>query len=223
MQTTGYGRSTGEPCAAHETPIVYVVDSDTAVAESLDVLICARGWRVQTAASAEEFLNRPRGGGPCCLLVDARLPGLSGLELQQILAGRVEMPIIFMSAHADIQTVVRAMKAGAFEFLVKPRAAEVIVATLSAAIDRSRDELQSLARVRSLEERYQSLSNRERDVMRLVVAGRLNKQVGLELGISIITVKSHRGRVMRKMRARSFMELFAMAAGLRMSEAVGGV
>ena len=214
MHTTGYGGSTRERCTAHETPIVYVVDGDTTTAESLDVLISSQGWRIQTAASAEEFLARPRTLAPCCLLLEAHLSGLSGLDLQRTLADQPEMPIIFMSAHADTQTAVQAMKAGALEFLVKPCAAEMIVTTLAVAMDRSREELQNLARVRALEERYQSLSRRERDVMRLVVAGRMNKQVGLELGITEITVKSHRGRMMRKMRARSFVELITMAAWL---------
>lgn len=212
---TRYGcLTTQERCTAYETPIVYVVDSDTTTAESLDLLVSARGWRVRTAASAEEFLAQPRMPVPSCLVLEAHLPGLSGLDLQRTLADQPEMPVIFMSAQADTQTVVQAIKAGALEFLVKPCAPEVLVSTLEAAIERSREELQNLVKVRLLEERYQSLSHRERDVMRLVVAGRLNKQVGVELGITEITVKAHRGRVMRKMRARTFAELIGMAASL---------
>src|SRR5215472_16979877 len=125
MHTTGYVRSTRERCTAHETPTVYVVDGDTTVAEPLDELISARGWRVQTAVSAEEFLAQPRTPAPSCLLLEAHLPGLSGLDLQRTLAAQPEMPLIFMSARADTQTAVQAMKAGALEFLVKPCAAEV--------------------------------------------------------------------------------------------------
>jgi FixJ family two-component response regulator len=199
---------------SHETPIVYVVDGDTTTAESLEALISPRGWRVRSAESAEEFLAQARMPVPSCLVLEAHLSGLSGLDLQRALADQPEMPVVFMSARADTQTVVRAIRAGALEFLVKPCAPETLISTLAAAIERSREELQNVAQVRLLEERYQSLSHRERDVMRLVVSGRLNKQVGVELGITEITVKAHRGRVMRKMRARTFAELIGMAATL---------
>jgi FixJ family two-component response regulator len=197
---------------AHETPIVYMVGSEPGDAESLDSSICSRGWGAQIAMSAEEFLARPRIPAPSCLLLEADLPGLSSLELQAILADQLELPIIFMSNHADTQTAVQAMKAGAFEFLLRPCPAEVIMAAVAAAIGHSQNELHNLAQMRSFEERYESLSRRERDVMKLVVAGRLNKHIALDLRISEVTVKVHRGRVMRKMRAGSLAELVFMSA-----------
>lgn len=198
-----------------ETPIVYVVDSDAAVREALELLIRSAGFQARTAASAEEFLASPRVAAPCCLVVELRLPGWSGLELQRSVGERTEMPVIFLSAHVDIQATVQAMKAGALEFLTKPFVGDVLMHAIRHAIERSQSELRVLARARALQERYESLSHREREVMNLVVCGRLNKQVGGELGISEITVKAHRGRLMRKMRAGSLAELVNMAANIR--------
>jgi FixJ family two-component response regulator len=198
-----------------ETPIVFVVDSDAAVRESLELLSRAAGFRVRTAASAEEFLASPRVTAPCCLVMDLRLPGLSGLELQQRVSDRTEMPVIFMSAHVDIQATVQAMKAGALEFLIKPSVGDVLMHAIRHAVERSQAQLRQLTQVHALQQRYESLSRRERQVMNLVVRGRLNKQVGGELGISEITVKAHRGKLMRKMQAGSLAELVHMAANIR--------
>jgi FixJ family two-component response regulator len=194
--------------------IVYVVDSDVALRASLEVLIRSAGWEPQSAGSAEEFLARPRVMRPNCLLVELRLPGASGLDLQKFVLERTEMPIIFMSREADVRATVHAMKAGAFEFLTKPLAPDLLSSTIRHALERSHGTLRHLAQIQSLEERYESLSRREREVMSLVVSGRLNKQVGGELGISEITVKAHRGKMMRKMQASSFAELVSMAASL---------
>jgi FixJ family two-component response regulator len=173
------------------------------------------GWQTSSASSAEEFLALPRAMTPGCLVAETNLPGLSGLELQRRVIDRTEMPIIFLSNHADVLATVQAMKAGAFEFLTKPFVGEVLLQAIQQAIERSRAALCHLARTRALQERYESLSAREREVMSLVVAGRLNKQVGGELGISEITVKAHRGKMMRKMQATSFAELVNMAASIR--------
>lgn len=197
-----------------EMPIVFVVDADASVRETLERLMHSAGLRCQTAASAEEFLASPRAITPSCLLVDVNLPGVGGLELQRLVFDRTELPIIFMSGLADVQATVQAMKAGAFDFLIKPFVADVLLQAVHEAIERSREEIRHLSTMRALQHRYQSLSRRERQVMRLVVSGRLNKQVGGELGISEITVKAHRGKLMRKMQAGSFAELVNMAASL---------
>jgi FixJ family two-component response regulator len=198
-----------------EAPLVFVVDGDAAVREQLELLIRSAGWEARTAASAEEFLEQERGAAPSCLLVELELPGSSGLELQQLVADRTDMPIIFMSSRVDIQATVRAMKGGAFEFLSKPLAPAVLLDAIRGALERSDAQRLQFARIQALRQRYDSLSRREREVMSLLVRGRLNKQVGGELGISEITVKAHRGRMMRKMHASSFAELVTMAASLR--------
>ncbi len=194
--------------------LVFVVDDDLSVRESLEGLIRTAGWRPETFASAQEFLSRPRATVPCCLVLDVTLPGLTGLELQQQLAERTEMPIIFITGHGDVPTSVRAMKAGAVEFLTKPFKDDVLLDAIRSAIERSRVALSLDSEVRALRTRYESLTPRERDVMVLVVAGLLNKQVGGQLGISEITVKAHRGQVMRKMKADSLPDLVTMAARL---------
>ena len=200
---------------APETPVVFVVDSDAAVRESLEELIRSAGWQPRTAASAEQFLAGPRVSAPSCLLVELRLPGLSGLDLQRLVLDRTEMPVMFMSGHVDIPATVQAMRSGALEFLTKPFVGDVLLHAIRHAIERSRATLQHLRQIRVLQERYELLSRRERDVMRLVVCGRLNKQVGGELGISEITVKAHRGKLMRKMQASSLAQLVNLAASLR--------
>jgi FixJ family two-component response regulator len=199
--------------------IVFVVDDDVSVRESLELLIRTAGWQPETYASAQEFLSRPRPMVPCCLVLDVNLPGLSGLELQEQLAERTDMPIIFITGHGDVPMTVRAMKAGAVEFLTKPFQDDVLLDAIRGAIERSRAALHQSSEMRALRDRHASLTPREREVMELVVSGLLNKQVGGELGISEITVKAHRGRMMRKMKADSLPDLVTMAArlGLRFS------
>ena len=196
------------------TSIVFVVDDDVSVRESLELLIRAAGWQPETFASALEFQSRPRPTVPCCLVLDVTLPGLSGLELQQRLVERTDMPIIFITGHGDVPMSVQAMKAGAVEFLTKPFTNDVLLDAIGGAIKRSRTAVRQEAELRVLRSAYASLTPREREVMALVVSGLLNKQVGGELGISEITVKAHRGQVMRKMKADSLPELVTMAARL---------
>jgi FixJ family two-component response regulator len=194
--------------------IVFVVDDDVSVRESLELLIKSAGSQPKTFASAQEFLSRPQPTVPCCLVLDVTLPGLNGLELQQRLAGRTDMPIIFITGHSDVPMTVQPMKAGAVEFLTKPFKDEVLLDAIRGAIERSRAALRLGAEMRALRTCYESLTPREREVMTLVISGLLNKQVGGELGISEITVKAHRGQVMRKMKADSLPDLVTMAARL---------
>ena len=202
---------------ANPTPIVFVVDDDISVRESLELLIRCAGWQPETFASAQEFLARPRLLVPSCLVLDVTLPGLNGLDLQKRIAvDRIDMPIIFITGYGDVPTTVQAMKAGAVEFLTKPFGDDVLLSAIRHAIERSRVALGHEAEMQVLRDRYASLTPREREVMALVASGLLNKQVGSELGISEITVKAHRGQVTRKMKADSIADLVNMAARLRL-------
>ena len=198
------------------TPVVFVVDDDVSVREALEPLIRYAGWQPETFASAQEFLDRPRLTVPSCLVLDVSLPDLNGLDLQKRIVDRTDMPIIFITGHGDVPMTVRAMKAGAVEFLTKPFDDEALLSAIRNAIERSEAALGDEANLRVLRERYASLSPREREVMSLVVSGLLNKQVGGELGISEITVKAHRGRVMQKMKAASLADLVTMGARLHL-------
>jgi FixJ family two-component response regulator len=199
----------------HGNPVVFVVDDDASVRRSLALLIDSAGWHAQTFASAHEFLAYPPAIAPSCLVLDVTLPDLNGLELQKRLAGdRIHMPIIFISAYGDVPMTVRAMKAGAMEFLTKPLGTEALLNAIGLAIERSSAVLAEEAAMRSLRECHASLTCREREVLALVVTGLLNKQIGAELDISEITVKAHRGSMMRKMRANSLAHLVNMAAKL---------
>ena len=205
------------------TPIVFVVDDDISVRESLESLIRFAGWQPQIFASAREFLPRPPVLVPSCLVLDVMLPDLNGLDLQKRLAtDRVAMPIIFITGHGDVPMAVRAMKAGAVEFLNKPYSDEMLLSAIQQAIECSDAALRREAEMRSIRDSYASLSNRERQVMALVVRGLLNKQVGAELGISEITVKAHRGNMMRKMKADSLPGLVNMAARLDLASTPKG-
>ena len=203
------------PLMSGGTPIVYVVDDDISVRESLESLIRFAGWQPQIFASAQEFLPRPPVFVPSCLVLDVMLPDFNGLDLQKRLTtDRVAMPIIFISGHGDVPTAVSAMKAGAVEFLNKPYSDEMLLSAIQKAIECSDAALRREAEMRSIRDRYASLSARERQVMALVVRGLVNRAVGSELFITEITVKVHRGNVMRKMRADSLPALVNMAAML---------
>ncbi|HTX15895.1 MAG TPA: response regulator [Candidatus Baltobacteraceae bacterium] len=200
---------------SHPAPIVFVVDDDISVRESLELLLRCEGWQTETFASAREFLLRPRPLVPSCLVLDVSLPDLNGLDLQKRLTlERADMPIMFITGYADVPTSVRAMKAGAVEFLTKPFKQNALLGAIREGLERSRLALARDMEMRILRNRCASLTRRERQVMALVVSGLLNKQVGGELGISEITVKAHRGQVMRKMEAESFADLVKIAAKL---------
>ena len=200
---------------SQQKPIVFVVDDDISVRESLELLIKFAGWQPETFASAEDFLARPRSISPNCLVLDVSLPNLSGLDLQKLItADRTEMPIIFITGHGDIPMTVQAMKAGAVEFLTKPIDDSLLLSAIRNAIKRSTAAVDDQAELQVLRKYHESLTPREREVMRLVVSGMLNKQIGLKLGISEITVKAHRGKMMLKMKAESVADLVKMAVRL---------
>ena len=205
---------------SQQQPIVFVVDDDVSVRESLELLIKFAGWQPETFASAGEFLARPRTATPNCLVLDISLPDLNGLELQKLIASdRTDMPIIFITGHGDVPMTVQAMKAGAVEFLTKPFDDEVLLSAILHAIKRSAAVLDDQAEIAALSSSYESLTPREQDVLQLVVAGMLNKQIGLKLGISEITVKAHRGKMMQKMKADSLADLVKTALRLGLAPA----
>jgi FixJ family two-component response regulator len=217
MNFSEYASPRSRPPTTPAIPIVFVIDDDLSVRESLELLIRSAGWQSNLSASAEEFLARPRVFTPSCLLLDVNLPDINGRDLQKLIADRAELPIIFITGHGDIPMAVQAIKAGAVEFLTKPLVGEVLLSAVRHALTRSHTALRHEAQLSVLRDRYMSLSLREREVMAFVVSGRLNKQVAGELGISEITVKQHRGKMMRKMKADSLADLVNMAAGLRIA------
>jgi FixJ family two-component response regulator len=212
-----FGRDIGMTNYSKISPTVFVVDDDISIRESLKSLIRSEGWRPETFGSAQEFLACPRTDAPSCLVLDVALPGLNGLELQKRIAReRSEMPIIFVTGHHDIPTTVQAMKAGAVEFLTKPYDVDVLLGAIREGLERSRVGLEREIEMRELRSRYASLTHRERQIMAFVAFGYLNKQAGSELGISEVTVKTHRGHVMKKMKAESFAGLVRMAMRLHL-------
>jgi FixJ family two-component response regulator len=197
---------------SEDRAIVFVVDDDLSMRRSLETLLRSVGHDVQLFSSAQEFMNAARSDVPGCLVLDVRLPGMSGLTFQQELTkAGVALPIIFITGHGDVPMTVRAMKAGAAEFLTKPFDDQVLLDAIHAAIERDRARRRDAASLAALQARYRELTERERQVMKLVVAGRVNKQIAAELGLSVVTVKVHRGQVMRKMLAKSVAELVRMA------------
>jgi len=200
------------------TSIVFVVDDDISVRESLELLVRCEGWQPEIFSSAQDFLTRRRVAVPHCLVLDISLPDGNGLEVQKRIAvEQSSMPIIFITGHGDVPMSVQAMKGGAVEFLLKPFRDDVLLNAIRDALERSRVALVREAEMQVLRDCYASLTPREREVMTLVVSGLLNKQVGWELGISEITVKAHRGNMMQKMKAESLADLVRMAARLRIT------
>ncbi|HEY6120792.1 MAG TPA: response regulator [Pyrinomonadaceae bacterium] len=201
-------------------PVVFVVDDDVSVRESLALMIKFAGWQAETFASAVEFLERPRTPAPNCLVLDVSLPDLNGLELQKLIASeRTDLPIIFITGHGDVPMTVQAMKGGAVEFLTKPFDDEVLLSAIRQAIKRSAAVLNDQNEMMTLRNNYELLTPREQDVMRCVVSGMLNKQIGMKLGISEITVKAHRGKMMHKMKAESVADLVKTAVRLGLAPA----
>jgi FixJ family two-component response regulator len=196
--------------------MVFVVDDDVSVRESLEALIRWAGWDVAPFATAEEFLNVTARSVPSCLILDVQLPNLSGLDVQESVATWPQLPIIFITGHGDIPMTVRALKAGAVDFLTKPFDDEVLLEAIRHALERSHTALRHAAEIDALRQRYATLTKREREVMTLVVAGLLNKQVGGELGTCEATIKAHRGQIMRKMSAASFADLVRIAGRLEL-------
>jgi FixJ family two-component response regulator len=198
-------------------PVIFVVDDDISVRESVAALISDAGWTCETFPSAAEFLARPRVVAPSCLVLDVHLPDLNGLDLQELIAvERFDTPVIFITGYGDIPMTVRAMKAGAAEFLTKPFEPEALLSAIRSSLGKSSTALARESALRVLETRYASLSRREREVMALVITGQLNKQVAAKLGISEVTVKAHRGRMMRKMHAASVAQLVNIGSRLRL-------
>ena len=215
MSSPGEARSESRaPVVSHDAPVVFVVDDDVSVRESLELLILSAGWQPEVFASAEEFLERSRIDGPSCLVLDVTLPNLNGLDLQKRIVDRTDMPIIFITGYGDVPSTVQAMKAGAVEFLTKPFGDDVLLDAIAHAIERSRRALARETQLRARRDCYASLTPRERETMALVVSGLLNKQIAAELGISEITVKAHRGQVMRKMQVQSLADLVRVPAAL---------
>jgi FixJ family two-component response regulator len=210
------------PILSRTVPTVFIVDDDVSVRESLELLVRIAGWRPETFASAREFLSWPRISGPSCLVCDVALPDLNGLDLQQLVADRHEMPVIFITGYADVPMSVRAMKAGAIEFLIKPFDDEVLLDAIRRSIEHSNTALRQTAKLQALQDRYESISPREREVMALVVAGKMNKQIAAQLRISQITVKAHRRKVMEKTRADSLADLVRIASTLGIALAEHG-
>ena len=220
MGAHAFGHKLGLSRMSHAVPIVFVVDDDVSVRESLELLIKFAGWQPETFASAVDFLARPRTTTPSCLVLDVSLPDLDGLELQKLIASeRTDMPIIFITGHGDVPMTVKAMKGGAVEFLTKPFEDEVLLSAIRHAIKRSAAVLDDQAETSALRSSYESLTPREREVMQLVVAGMLNKQIGLKLGISEVTVKAHRGKMMQKTKAESLADLVKTAVRLGLAPA----
>jgi FixJ family two-component response regulator len=203
-----------QPSASRVKPIVFVVDDDVSLRDSLQLLIECAGWQPFVYATADEFLSHPPVFVPSCLVLDLTLPGISGLDLQNLLANRPGVPVIFITAYGNVRLTVRAMKAGAVEFLTKPFPDDLLLDAIREAFDRSDTVLRREAALHVLSARHASLSSREREVMALVITGLINRQIGSELGISEITVKGHRGRMMRKMQAQSLAHLISMASEL---------
>ena len=217
MSSAGETESGARARVIPDNPVVFVVDDDVSVRESLELLILSAGLHPESFATAEDFLGSSRTDGPSCLVLDVSLPDLNGLDLQKRVDDRTDMPIIFITGHGDVPTSVQAMKAGAAEFLTKPFSDDVLLEAIGQAIDRSLAARALEAELRTLRGRHASLTPREREIMAFVVSGLLNKQIASELGISEITVKAHRGRVMRKMHVDSLAELVRAAAALGVS------